>query len=94
MKDALEHSLKHDGICPICGSARIRSGEKINGIEGLRGGNRIPLNSVHNVALDNFVCLDCGYVESYISDRSILNRIQNEWPRIIPSSSESDSSDA
>ncbi len=74
-------SLK-DGICPQCGSERIYSGAAIEGKEGLRGGNRIPINAVSQVALDNYVCVDCGYVESYISDRSILNRIAKEWARI------------
>lgn len=74
-------SLK-DGVCPLCGSEQIRSGAKIEGKEGLHGGNRIPINAVITVALDNYVCVDCGYVESYISDRDILKRIANEWSKV------------
>ena len=80
-------SLK-EGLCPQCGSERVRSGAAIEGKEGLRGGNRIPINGVIHVALDNYVCVDCGYVESYISDRSILNRIAKEWTRIEPKESD------
>jgi hypothetical protein len=80
-------SLK-EGICPQCGSERVRSGAAIEGKEGLRGGNRIPINAVIYVALDNYVCVDCGYVESYISDRSILNRIAKEWARVEPKDSD------
>jgi predicted nucleic-acid-binding Zn-ribbon protein len=80
-------SLK-DGVCPQCGSERIRSGAAIEGKEGLRGGNRIPINAVIQVALDNYVCVDCGYVESYISDRSILNSIAKEWAKVEPKDSD------
>jgi hypothetical protein len=77
-------SLKDDGICPQCASSRIHSGAAIDGKEGLRGGNRIPLDATHYASLDNYVCLDCGYTESYISDRSALNRIEKQWPRVNP----------
>ena len=76
-------SLK-DGICLLCGSEQIRSGATVEGKEGLHGGNRIPINAVITVALDNYVCVECGYVESYISDRGILKRIANEWSKIEP----------
>ena len=81
-------SLK-EGVCPQCGSERVRSGAAIEGKEGLRGGNRIPINAVIQVALDNYVCVDCGYVESYISDRSILNRIAREWVKVPPKTEDS-----
>jgi predicted nucleic-acid-binding Zn-ribbon protein len=75
--------LKND-VCPQCGSEQIRSGAIIDGKEGLRGGNRIPINAVIHAALDNYVCVDCGYVESYINDRNMLNRIANEWSKVEP----------
>lgn len=77
-------SLKNDGLCPICHSDRIRSGASAQGKAGIRGSNRLPINATMSVALDNYVCLDCGYVESYITDRGILNRIAKEWPRVLP----------
>lgn len=77
-------SLKQDGVCPICGSESIKSGAKIQGKEGWRGGNRIPIDAVTHVALDNYVCVHCGYVESYIADRGILNRIAKTWSKIVP----------
>jgi predicted nucleic-acid-binding Zn-ribbon protein len=75
-------SLKNDNICPICASRSIKSGAKVEGKEGLRGGNRIPIDAVTHVALDNYVCVHCGYVESYIADRGILNRIAKLWAKV------------
>lgn len=77
-------SLKNDHECPICGGMRIGSGAEVDGKEGLRGGNRIPIDEKLYAPLDNYVCLSCGYVESYIADRGILNRIARQWERVIP----------
>ena len=73
-----------DSVCPQCGSQHIRSGAEVEDKAGLRGANRIPINGLTHVALDNYVCADCGYVESYINDRSILNRIARKWPKVEP----------
>jgi hypothetical protein len=75
-------SLKADGLCPHCSSSRISSGADAEGKEGQRGSNRIPLDASHYATLDNYVCLDCGYLESYISDRGALNRIAKDWPKV------------
>lgn len=75
-------SLRYDSICPVCASERIKSGAKVEGKEGLRGGNRIPIDAVTQIALDRYVCVYCGYVESYIADRGILNRIARMWARV------------
>jgi len=75
-------SLRFDGVCPQCGSDRIHSGDRVPGKEGDRGANRIPIDAVQHIALDNYVCLDCGYVESYIGDRGTLNRIERTWPQV------------
>jgi hypothetical protein len=32
-------------------------------------------------ALDNYVCTDCGYVESYISDMGKLVEISQKWDK-------------
>lgn len=71
-----------DAVCPICGSIQIKSGADVPEKEGLRGSNRLPINAVFAAPLDNFVCLECGYLESYILDRAILNRIEREWTKV------------
>ena len=79
-----ETSLKDDAVCPRCQSTRIRSGATIADKDGLRGSNRLPIDDRISVALDNYMCLDCGYSESYISDRGILNRITRQWHKVTP----------
>lgn len=73
-----------DGECPMCGSENIRSGADVMNKEGLRGGNRIPIDIQFAVPVDNYICIGCGYVESYITDRTILTRIEKQWQRVTP----------
>lgn len=75
--------MKDNGICEQCGSNNVKSGADIEGKEGLHGSNRLPIDSKISVELDNYVCLDCGYMESYISNRSILNRIERKWKKVV-----------
>jgi hypothetical protein len=34
--------------------------------------------------LDNYVCVACGYVESYVLDASSLGKIAEKWPKVQP----------
>ncbi len=77
-------SLKANGYCERCGSSNSRSGARIDGKEGLKGSNRLPIDSQTSVDLDNYVCIDCGYTESYISNRGMLNRIEKQWQKVNP----------
>jgi hypothetical protein len=36
--------------------------------------------------LDNYVCVACGYVESYVGDATKLQKIVENWPRVQPGS--------
>lgn len=83
------NSLKLDNICPRCESSNIKAGTSVEGKEGLRGGNRIPLDSTHFASLDNYLCLACGYSESYINDRDALIRIEKQWPKVPQKEQES-----
>jgi len=84
-----QSSLKDDALCPRCGSSNIKSGAKIEGKEGLHSSNRIPVDSKISVELDNYVCVDCGYTESYIADRGMLNRIERLWQKVDPEKDDS-----
>jgi hypothetical protein len=37
--------------------------------------------------IDNYVCVNCGYVEHYISDRSKLKEIAKKWDKASPAKS-------
>lgn len=66
------------GLCPKCGHASIHSGRDIP--VKASSGNTIPIDFKHSAALDNYVCITCGYVESYLSDNEALKRIAEQWP--------------
>jgi len=75
--------MRH-GICPKCDGTGVRSGAAVMWKRSAFGGNTIPLGGFvpSAVALDNYVCPDCGYVGSYISDRPALASIRAKWPRV------------
>ena len=65
------------GICSKCGHGTVYSGRDIAVKSSI--GNTIPIDFRHHVALDNYVCTTCGYVERYISDKDSLKRISDTW---------------
>ncbi|MFL5733449.1 MAG: hypothetical protein ACJ78Q_09615 [Chloroflexia bacterium] len=70
------------GQCPKCGSFDVRSGAYLPNKQGTYFSNTIPVSGgiyPRQVALDNYVCLNCGYLESYISDLEALRRIASKW---------------
>lgn len=73
-----------DGICPKCGSTDVHSGADLPRSTKLGSywSNAVPVTMWAYTALDNYVCLTCGYVESYISEASALSKIRKKWPRV------------
>jgi hypothetical protein len=74
-----------NGICPKCGSEEVYSGanrsRKTNGY----GMNAIPIKGrfvPSFAALDNYVCIGCGYVESYIADSWKREEIKRNWSKV------------
>jgi hypothetical protein len=43
------------------------------------GSNSIPVSIISIAALDNYVCTDCGYLESYIAEKDKLKEIGENW---------------
>ncbi|MBW2430393.1 MAG: hypothetical protein JRF56_15650 [Deltaproteobacteria bacterium] len=70
------------GICPKCNSHEVFSGAGIALKKGPFGSNSIPIGLTSMAALDNFVCSECGYVESYVSDPQKLAEISRKWDKI------------
>lgn len=70
------------GICPKCGSDEVYAGTEVTFKSGPYSTNTIPINFWGNASLDNYVCGECGYVESYIAKDSDLRRIRNNWPLV------------
>ena len=52
--------------------------------KGPFGSNSIPIGLTSIAALDNLVCAECGYVESYVSDPDKLAEISGKWDKVDP----------
>ena len=72
------------GVCPKCGSQEVYSGEHLPRWtkQGSYWANSVPITGWNYGELDNYVCVDCGYVESYIGNRAKLHKIAEKWPRV------------
>jgi predicted nucleic-acid-binding Zn-ribbon protein len=70
------------GKCPKCSSHEIFSGAGIALKKGPFGSNSIPIGLTSIAALDNLVCAECGYVESFVSDSDKLAEIARKWDKI------------
>lgn len=71
-----------EGKCPKCGSAEVYCGDEIKPKIGPFASNSIPVSLTSIAPLDNYVCTECGYMESYISDRSKLKEIYIKWRKV------------
>ena len=67
------------GKCPKCGSTNIFSAVDLPLKSGPFGSNSIPVSILSIAALDNWVCTDCGYLESYIAEKDKLKEIAENW---------------
>ncbi|MCB9458772.1 MAG: hypothetical protein H6670_03905 [Anaerolineaceae bacterium] len=72
------HSGMRRGICPKCERTTVHSGREL--AVKTSSSNTIPIDYYNSAPLDNYICVNCGYVESYISDDKALARIQQTWP--------------
>ena len=79
------------GKCPKCGSEEIYSAIDLPLKSGPFGSNSIPVSLTAIAALDNYVCVDCGLVESYVADESMLKKIANKWKAVNDTAGDEDS---
>lgn len=76
------------GVCPKCDSKNVYSGANIFPKSGPFGSNSIPVSLTSIAALDNYVCVDCGFVESYV-EADKLEEIARKWKKAaVPDPSE------
>jgi predicted nucleic-acid-binding Zn-ribbon protein len=78
-----ELSMKQ-GKCPKCGSVNIYVAADLPLKSGPFGSNSIPVTLTAIAALDNYVCVDCGLVEHYVADDSMLKKIADRWKAVNP----------
>jgi predicted nucleic-acid-binding Zn-ribbon protein len=66
------------GKCPKCNSTEIYFKENVISIEG----SQIRISPLSHTPVNHYVCVDCGYVENYISHPKKIKRIKNNWVKI------------
>ena len=82
-----------NGKCPKCGSTSVYCGDKVPLKGGPFGSNSIPVTLVSIASLDNYVCTDCGFLESYVAGRGKLEEITEKWRSIGEVPATDDTSD-
>ena len=68
-----------NGTCPKCGSRNIYSADDLPLKGGPFGSNCIPVGLFSMAPLDNYVCTDCGLVESYVAEKAKREEIARRW---------------
>ena len=69
------------GKCPKCGSKKVYCGANVYPKSGPFASNSIPISITSIAALDNYVCVDCGFLERYIADNAKLKEIADKWKK-------------
>ena len=72
------------GTCPKCGSKNIYSGADLMLKGGPFGSNTIPISLTSMASKDNYVCVDCGLVESYVAESDKVQEIARKWTPVNP----------
>ncbi|HVZ41955.1 MAG TPA: hypothetical protein VHI13_21935 [Candidatus Kapabacteria bacterium] len=68
-----------NGICPKCAS------ETVHLVEAYRlADHNIPITRWNSAGLDYYVCVTCGFVESYVHDGKELAALAAVRPRVTP----------
>lgn len=81
MESKIGRGMKN-GTCPNCGGSEVYAGTEVFLKRGVYGSNTIPISAWSDTALDNYACVDCGYVESYIGDRAKLEQVKKKWAKV------------
>ena len=65
-----------DGICPKCEAKEIHLYTKTS-VEVA-----IAVTMWSTASLDYYVCTNCGYVELFVRDKSLLPKIAEKYPKV------------
>ncbi|HEY9636547.1 MAG TPA: hypothetical protein V6D14_24310 [Coleofasciculaceae cyanobacterium] len=70
------------GQCPKCGSRDVfcNTNRKFPALNTITVGTGIGVNRY--ACLDTYVCVTCGYIESYVTKLQDLSYIKEEWTRV------------
>ncbi len=72
------------GVCPKCKSPNVHEGSNVPWKKGAQSQYALKISAASSVALDYYVCVDCGCIESYVASNSDMDAISKKWPRVSP----------
>ena len=64
------------GLCPKCNGTEIRV------VENTATEVAISLGWTATVFLNYYVCTDCGFVELFVQDKSLLPKLAGKYPKV------------
>lgn len=77
--------MKKSGKCPKCDSYEIYTND-----ETTRYSERsiIHLSGFRRLFVSNFVCLNCGFIEEHLDDKSLkdqkkMDQVKEKWTKVI-----------
>jgi predicted nucleic-acid-binding Zn-ribbon protein len=75
--------MKKNKVCPKCASTEV-----YNNSQRRTKGHRsyITINAWAGLSIDSYICLECGYIEEYLSEKHLQNlkrmtKIKKTWQK-------------
>ena len=65
-----------DGRCPKCDA------ETVHAVTEPPAGGLLQTGWLSRVPITHYICVTCGYTESYVLDRGRLDEITRTWPEV------------
>lgn len=71
-----------DGICPKCSSDEVYD-DSNKSVFGRGKRDALNISTFSAGIVRNYVCIDCGYIESYLEKEDKRNAIRENWNRTL-----------
>ena len=65
-----------NGICPKC------EAKEVHRVTNTASEVAIALSFLATAFLDYYVCTNCGYVEMFVKDKTMLPKIAEKYPKV------------
>jgi predicted nucleic-acid-binding Zn-ribbon protein len=77
-----ESSTMRKGRCIQCRSNEVYINESSWGQSGSYQSNTVPITMFSSALLKNYVCTNCGYVESYVENDAKRKKRKEKWDKV------------
>ena len=70
------------GVCPKCESHRVFVRTSQSDRFGFSIPRSLPVGAVSRAAVELYVCVECGFVEEYVSNADSRDEIAGSWQQV------------